>query len=72
MAGLVKSPWWVVVAVAVSGAVYANTLTAELQEVQSQVTPLLKLQRDVDSLRIESRHISETVTEIRHLLGREQ
>jgi hypothetical protein len=77
MWAIIRWPGWVVVGVAISGAVYATTLRGEVQEGQAQIhelkdriRPLEQVPRELDSLRIEQRHMSETLEEIRHLLVR--
>ena len=71
-ARLIQSPWWVVVGLVATGAIYANTLQGEIREVRDKIIPLAEIRRELDSLRIEQRHIGQTVQEIRHLLGRAQ
>jgi hypothetical protein len=78
MRGIVQSPWWIVVGVIVTGAVYATRLEGKIESAAADVQtlrvsgsrPTRSLERDLDSLRIEVRHIGRTVEEIRHLLGR--
>jgi hypothetical protein len=68
---IITSPWWVVVAVCVTGAVYANNIKDRLAVVEEgRSPPTIKMQQGIDSLRIESRHTYEAVTEIRALMGR--
>jgi hypothetical protein len=72
MARIVNNPWWIVVGVVVSGAVYATRVEGEIGIMREKVVPLTEIRRELDSLRIEQRHIGRTVDEIRHLLGRQQ
>jgi hypothetical protein len=67
---IINNPWWIVVGVCVSGAIWGTKLQGEVSEVQAKVYPIADLRQQVDSLRIEQRHIGEDVREIRHLLGR--
>ena len=69
---IVQSPWWVVVGVVLSGGVYATRLAGQMEEMQAQVVPLREIRRELDSLRIEQRHMNQAIDEIRHLLGRMQ
>jgi len=74
MTAVITWPGWVVVGLAI----YASTLYASVREAQqttqAQVAYLTArvaaLSPDVDSLRIEQRHNTELLNEIRHLLGR--
>jgi len=63
-------PGWVVVGLAAYGANYAADLTAQVREVKVKVANFSDVPRQLDSLRIEQRHMSETLEEIRHLLAR--
>lgn len=72
---IVKSPWWVVVGLVASGAVWGNTIQGEVQDVKQAVEegrspPIAQIRRTLDSLLIESRHTNETLDEFRHLLAR--
>ena len=70
MALLIKSPWWVVVGLVSGGAFWASDIQGEVREVRQQIRDLPETRRQLDSVRIELRHISGTLDEVRVLLGR--
>jgi hypothetical protein len=63
-------PGWIVVGLAIGGANYAADLSAQVREVREKIIPLAEIRRELDSLRIEQRHTSEMLDEIRRLLAR--
>jgi len=67
---IVKSPWWVVVGLVAGGAFWASDIQGEVREVRQQIRDLPETRRQLDSVRIELRHISGTLDEVRVLLGR--
>lgn len=67
---IVKSPWWVVVGLVAGGSFWAADIQGEVNQIKQQVRPLPELNRQLDSMRIEMRHVSQTVDEIRHLMAR--
>lgn len=67
---IIKSPWWVVVGLVGGGAFWASDIQGEVREVKQQIADLPETRRQLDSVRIELRHISGTLNEVRALLGR--
>lgn len=70
MWSVIKWPGWIVVGVAIGGAVKATALTDDVHTLQAKVRDLPEIGRQLDSLRIEQRHMSATLDEVRALLGR--
>jgi hypothetical protein len=68
---IVRSPWWVVVGLVSGGAFWASDIQGEVREVKQQIRDLPETRRQLDSVRIELRHISGTLDEVRALLGRQ-